>query len=235
VTALDQQKSVLPASYVATTRAHVETAIRSELRVDKSYALLTTRVVGLANRRAKLADVRGLERLERYVHQRDRLLGTKRRDSVTGLIAVIQDKLDAARRLQLAREKWALRAPVLKQYQLAIRQPVDLFAQMVKPLEAIKSLAGSSPLMLTSLERASARILKLASAVAPPDEVAAAHALLISAVQLARNAAEIRREAAMAGDMTRAWDASSAAAGALMLGAQARADIRSLVRPPQLK
>ena len=34
--------------------------------------------------------------------------------------------------------------------------------------------------------------------------------------------AQIRREAVLAGDMTRAWDASSAAAGALMLGAKAR-------------
>ncbi len=35
--------------------------------------------------------------------------------------------------------------------------------------------------------------------------------------------------------MTRAWDASSAAAGALMLGARARADIQALLRPPQLR
>jgi len=32
-----------------------------------------------------------------------------------------------------------------------------------------------------------------------------------------------------------AWDASSAAAGALMLGAKARTDIRTLLRPPQLR
>jgi hypothetical protein len=35
--------------------------------------------------------------------------------------------------------------------------------------------------------------------------------------------------------MTRAWDASSAAAGALMLGARARTDIQSLLKPPQLR
>jgi hypothetical protein len=34
--------------------------------------------------------------------------------------------------------------------------------------------------------------------------------------------------------MTRAWDASSAAAGALMLGAKARTDIIAALRPPQL-
>jgi hypothetical protein len=57
---------------------------------------------------------------------------------------------------------------------------------------------------------------------------------LVSAVQLADNAARIRREATLAGDMARAWDASSAAAGALMLGTKARTDILALLRPPQL-
>jgi hypothetical protein len=71
--------------------------------------------------------------------------------------------------------------------------------------------------------------------VTPPEDLAAAHALLISAVQMAGNAAKIRREAALAGDMTRAWNASSAAAGALMLEAKARADIEAIMRPPQVK
>ena len=64
--------------------------------------------------------------------------------------------------------------------------------------------------------------MKRAAAIVPPDELKAAHALLVSAAQLADNAARIRREATLAGDMARAWDASSAAAGALMLERQAR-------------
>ena len=77
--------------------------------------------------------------------------------------------------------------------------------------------------------------LALAAAIVPPEETAAAHALLVSATQLAGNAAQIRREATLAGDMTRAWDASSAAAGALMLGAKARTDIQTSLRLPQLR
>ncbi len=77
--------------------------------------------------------------------------------------------------------------------------------------------------------------MERASAIHPPEELVAAHALLISAAQLAATAAAIRREATLAGSMTRAWDASSAAAGALMLGARARTDIQSLLKPPQLR
>ena len=47
--------------------------------------------------------------------------------------------------------------------------------------------------------------------------------------------AVIRRQAASSGDLARAWDASSAAAGALMLSARARTEIQSLLRPPELK
>ena len=65
--------------------------------------------------------------------------------------------------------------------------------------------------------------------------MSAAHATLVSAAQLASSAAQVRREATLAGDMTRAWDASSAAAGALMLGAKARSDIQALLRLPQLR
>jgi hypothetical protein len=59
--------------------------------------------------------------------------------------------------------------------------------------------------------------------------------LLVSAAQLSANAAQIRREATLAGDMTRAWNASSAAAGALMLAGRARSDMQAVVRPPQLR
>jgi hypothetical protein len=111
---------------------------------------------------------------------------------------------------------------------------MDLFAQLKPALENIKSLSGSTPASLEALQRASARILTLIAVIAPPDELSAAHALLVSAVQLADNAARIRREATLAGDMARAWDASSAAAGALMLGTKARTDILTLLRPPQL-
>ena len=110
-----------------------------------------------------------------------------------------------------------------------------MFAQLRPSLESIKALSGSTPATLTALQQTVSRILKIASTIAPPDELAPAHAMLISAVQLAGNAALIRRQAALAEDMARAWDASSAAAGALMLGAKARSDMQALLRLPQLR
>ena len=235
VAAIDRQVDALPQEWAATTRRQAQSEIQAEVRTDRSYRLLTTRLVTVANYRAQQGDVRGLERLLQVMFHEDHLLGSKRPEAVTALLAVIDEKLDAARRLQLARERWEMRAPDLLRYRTEIQSPMELFAQLTAPLEAIKSLSGSSPAALAAIERTSARIVALASAIVPPQELVAAHALLISAVQLANNAAQIRREAAAGENMTRAWDASSAAAGALMLGAKAHADILSLVQRPRLK
>jgi hypothetical protein len=234
VAAIDREKAALPAGWAAITRAETQAEIAKELKLDRSYQTLTARMMTLANRRTKQADVRGLERVVRAIHQRDAALGTKRPDAVNALIDAVQAKLDAARQLQLARDRFALRAPALRRYRRAIRAPMDLFAQLKPSLEAVKVLSGSAG-TLGAIQRSVSRILKLASAIAPPEELVSAHALLISAVQLAGNAARIRREATLASDMTRAWDASSAAAGALMLGARARSDIHTLLRPPQFR
>ena len=102
-------------------------------------------------------------------------------------------------------------------------------------LEDIKALAGSTPAALAATERVVAQIVKRASLIVPPTEFGAAHALIVSAAQLGGSAALIRRQAAVSGDIARAWDASAAAAGALMLSARARSEIQSLLRPPELR
>jgi hypothetical protein len=232
---IDHEKAALPPDWAETTRADAQAEIAKELKLDRSYRSVAVRMMRLANRRAAQADVRGIERVVTAIHQWDAALGGKRPDAVASLLDAVDAKLDAARRLQLERDRYALRAPELTRYRVAIRTPMSLFAQLKPSLEAVKALSGSAPATLNWIQSTVSQILALAAAIAPPDEFAGAHALLISAVQLAGNAAQIRREATLAGDMTRAWDASSAAAGALMLGARARSDIQSLLKPPQLR
>src|SRR6185295_9668331 len=98
--------------------------------------------------------------------------------------------------------------------------------QALKPaLDDIKTLAGSTPTTLTQIQASAEEVLKAVSVILAPDDLRAAHALLVSAAQLADSAARIRREAVLSTDLARAWDASSAAAGSLMLTARARGEI----------
>lgn len=233
--AIERDKAMLPAEWAAATRVDTEAAVRAELRIDRAYQALTNRTMRLATERARFADVKSLEFLLIRAGQRDKALGRKRPEAVSALVAAVQEKLDAARRLQLARDRWALRLPALREYQASIRAPIELLATLTLLLEDIKALSGSTPSSLALLEEGAARVSKAVAAVAPPDEVSAAHATLMSAAHLASSAAQVRREAALAGDMSRAWDASSAAAGALMLGAKARSDIQAVLRRPQLQ
>ena len=225
----------IPIEWVTATGAAVTQAIATEVRVDRNYESLSRRMIRLADLRAREGDVHGLERLVTRVHTNDALLGSARPDVVSSLLASIDERLDAARRLQLARDRYALREPVLAEYRLAMSAPLEQFAALKSALEDIKSLAGTPPGTLRFIERAIGRLAKAAGTIQPPDELIEAHALFLSAVNLAENAARVRREATLAESIERAWDASSAAAGSLMLGAKARTDIQALVRRPQLK
>ena len=232
---VDRGRPLLPPDWARATRLEASIAMRAEQRIDASYRSLTARVTAIANYRARLGDVRGLERLLQSLPRRDAVLGGQRPDVVTSIAAAIEERLDAARRLQLARDRWALRAPDFQRYQLDIAAPLAIFARLKPTLEDIKALSGSTAASLRSLERSAADLLRRLALVAPPEELVPAHALIVSAIQLSANAAQIRREAVLASDMTRAWNASSAAAGALMLGDKARLDIQAIVRPPQLR
>jgi hypothetical protein len=60
------------------------------------------------------------------------------------------------------------------------------------------------------------------------------HNLLVSALQLAIRAATSRRLAITGSDMKTAWEASAAAAGALLMFERAQDDLRKLATPPGL-
>src|SRR5215475_9030577 len=225
----------MPAEWVNATRASLTASIATEARVDRNYRSLSQRLLRIADLRARDGDVRALERLIVRVQVSDDALGHARPDVVASLVSNIEAKLDAARRLQLARDRWALRAPVFAEYRTAMQGPLAQFAALNAALEDIKSLAGTPPATLNFIDRTIARIAAAAAAIQPPTELVDAHALFVSAVGLAQNAAAIRREATMKENLQRAWDASSAAAGALMLGTKARTDIQKLMRRPQLQ
>jgi hypothetical protein len=232
--ALDRDAALLDPEWVGSTRAETRAAISGELRTDQSYRLLASRIMVEASLHARAADVRGVDALMARVLERDKALGQKRPDAVSALLAAVQSELDAARRLRLARDRWALRMPALQEYRAAVANSLSLFGLLNPHLENIKLLAGSAPADLTTVRRLAGRILVSAAAIKPPDEMSSAHAMLISAAQLADNASRIRVEATLTGNVARAWDASSAAAGALMLCARARSEIQAALKRPQL-
>jgi hypothetical protein len=231
---LDRDGASLPREWATATRATISAAVDADLRIERSYQAMIRRSIGQAEARARLGDVRGITRLVERLRRDDVALGRQRPDAVNGAIAALEAQLDAARKLRLARDHWALRAPVLRRYGSVMTSSLGIFRRLQRPLQDIRELAGSTQTALGLVELQAHRLNKLMAAIVPPEECRVAHAVLISAASLAENAAKIRYEATLSGDISRARDAASAAAGALMLIDKARTEIQSFLRPPQL-
>jgi hypothetical protein len=234
VGALDREAAVLPAEWIGKTKATALIDIDREVRIDREYQSFGARMLKLAKQRAEAADVRGISSVLSQIRAKDESMGAVRPDVVNAVMAEVESRLDAARRLRLARDHWAFRLPVVRRYLAAIDHALQDFARLKQPLEDIKSLAGAEPAVLSGVRRIAEGILNTATDIMPPDECRTAHELLVSAAQLADSAALIRRDAVRTSDMTRAWNASSAAAGSLMLGARAESEMQALLRRPQL-
>jgi hypothetical protein len=231
---LNAHADELPREWAAATVASTQAAITRERRTDALYQNLSEATLTTATRRARAADVRGLERLLDDVRTKDEALGAARPDVVNGLVGVVREQLAAARMLRLERDRWALRVPLLRDYRQAIDASLVRFGALKPWLEDIKSLAGSSPSTLRAITTTADRIRQSLEQLAAPEEVASAHALLASAVNLAASAAGMRRDAVMESSISKAWEASAAAAGALLLGTRAHTEIDAMLRVPQL-
>ena len=231
---IERDADRLPSDWRTDKRLAIRLMMEEELDTDRQYQLLTSRILKLAKARAAAADVRGVEALKADIALNDRTLGNKRPDSVSGLLAALEEQLDAARTLRLAHDRWALRQGDFRAYAKQMTAPLARFDRLKTLLDDIKTLVGSSPFALSAIQRGAAQATRGLSSITPPEEFRSVHALFLSAAHLADTAAKTRMEATLTGDLRRAWDASSAAAGALMLEAQARSELRSLSQGPKL-
>ena len=235
IAALDNPRNALPASWVRPTRQRVIRTLNEEARLQKHYGALTSETVKRATEAAGRADVRAVQRLLVTVAVRDAQLGRKRPEEINTLIEQVQLQLDAARRLRLARDQWQERASSFRAYQRRIAPVLEGMTRAQRSLDDIKSLAGSDAVVLVALGDRLAGHAKSLNVVAVPDELKPAHALLLSAVNLAETAVKTRRQAALSGELQLAWDASSAAAGSMMLLNRAREDMEAAVRLPEIR
>ena len=219
--------------WVAPLRVRVTGALAVEERASRGYDALTRETLQTADRQAQAADVTGVERVIRRALGEDDRLGQRRPQEMASLLAMLDGKLDAARRLRLARDSWAARADQWRRYNVAVAEPLAIMRLSRDALDQIRRLAGPSPARLGRLAVRTGRALTLMAAAAAPGEGADAHGLLKNAIQLASRAAAIRQRAVASGDMKTAWEASAAAAGALMLFDRASADLKALQTLPK--
>jgi hypothetical protein len=222
-------------SDAAVLRREAESQIRTEIATDRKYAALSERVMAQAKTYASRASISQIERLISRIPRDDSRLGGQRPEMVQALNTAVQSQLFAARRLRLQRDQWLLRQSAYREYQKSVGSSLLLLVKNQNSLEAIRTLDGPPPDRLLALRQqlsgGAARLERLRT----PDYLQSTHELLVGAWRFAENATRARYEAIEKANAAAAWEASSAAAGALMMLTRAQAEIRSLLEPPRLQ
>jgi hypothetical protein len=230
--AIDKHASALTRPVLTRLKSLVASRIRTERQVEAAYSELAVAASRKAERRAQRGDVRGVEREIARVQREDRRLGGKRPDRVSAILVSLQERLDAARRLRLARDQWSVKVTAFRNYRRAIAAPLADLRVMSTGLDDIKRLAGPAATELPALAKRATSAAQALALVVPPTDLASAHGLMKTAAQLAMQAVTTRGAAVTSGAMDQAWQASSAAAGALMLLARAKQELDTALAPP---
>lgn len=232
VALLDRAVGLLPKAWIEQMRKTVRADLAEEQRVDKAYNQMSKKALETASKATERGDFEDLEKLRDQVKKRDAKLGAQRSSDMSALLATIDIELDSARRLRLARDQFEMRAPGFRKYRRSMIGSFSTFKAATKGLEEVREMLGPNPASITPLANRLARGNRTLRRVRPPLELAAAHALVQSAWELAENAFRLRLDAARHNNIEGAKQASSAAAGALMLFAKARADLDEAMQKP---
>jgi hypothetical protein len=220
---------------LAAVRASIETRIRADYEIDKKYGKLAEQLTRRATREAARARIAGVEKAMNLLEREDRNLGRRRPELIESLRASIEASLGDARRLRLLRDQWVLRQALYRDYQRTVGSQILSLVKAQPQLEAIRRLDGPPLGMLQSLQSRLSGGAERLERMEVSEDLRSTHSMLVGAWRFAEKAANGRADAVSSGNVARAWEASSAAAGALMFLSQAQRGIQDLLELPRLK
>jgi hypothetical protein len=208
-------------------------ALDEEVQAGAAYAAFAANVRGRAAEAASRADTAGIDALRAEAAARDAELGRRRPAEMAALSADLAAALERARTYRLALDHYAYVKPALLAYERRVRPALSALDGLAPVLTAIRDMRT---LAFARVESAHARLVRAAAAlhgVHSPEELTGVHATLSSAVDLAIEACARRREAVIGNRIDVSRQASSAAAGALLLVDAARRDLDNGLFPPK--
>jgi hypothetical protein len=154
---------------------------------------------------------------------------------VRALATELNAMLEATKTYHAKLERYARVRGTLLAYERRVRPMMSGFDGLLAVLEALRDTRYTG---YERLERAAARLTSYQAAMAgvePPEDLVDVHASLVSAMQMADHAVARRRRGVSTGTWGTDVEASSAAAGALMLGQLAREQLVVRLYPPKIQ
>jgi hypothetical protein len=218
--------------WAASLYARVSADLAAETKIDRQYQDLVRRTIATASSRAARADVDGLESLTRATLQADDRLGRTRPHEIASLLAFLDARLEEARDIREARQIWDARRAQFEHYKRRTESSLEQLRRSIGWLTDLRDGRGGDVVLLDRQEQRTVMARRVFELVPPPAELSAVQSVYTAAFHMARRAASAYRTAVSLKDPKMALDASSAAAGALMLLGQADDELARLLESP---
>ncbi|HEX5070015.1 MAG TPA: hypothetical protein VFV78_07335 [Vicinamibacterales bacterium] len=220
---------------LADARASVTRALEMETRATAAYEQLASELRARAAAARKKADADALANVLSTLQARDAELGNRRPQVVRSLTSEIEAMLSSARSYRAALERYTAVRGTLLAYERTIRPTMSGFDGLVPVFTAIREIRYTA---YERLERAGVRLKELIAhleTIRPPADLVDVQATLVSALRMADHACDRRRLSIALRSQVIAEEASSAAAGAMLLAGQAREQLVSRLYPPKIQ
>jgi hypothetical protein len=218
----------------AEVRARVARELELEAKAGAAYAGLAADVRARAGEARKRGDPDAVSRTIETLRTRDQELGGRRPTLVSTLMAELEALLSSVRTYRAAMDRYVAVRRSLLAYERQVRPMMSGLDGLVPVLAAVRDVRFTA---YERLERAGGRLKTLIEAmqtVTPPDDLADVHATLLSAMRMADHACARRRLSVAIRSRVVAEEASSGAAGAMLLAAQAREQLVARLYPPKI-
>jgi hypothetical protein len=208
--------------------------LNAEIRAGSAYAALTAALLKRADDARRRGDVAALKRLQAELVRRDRSLGRLRPLEMKALAAELQETVRATTAFRRALANYNQQRGALRAYNARVRPILSGIAAATPVVTAVRELHPATRQQLSSTELRLRALQAQAQKIKPPRTLVGMHATLISAIRMARESLT-RRQLDGSRQPTAPGPAASAAAGALLLVQQARADLATSLRPPTIQ
>jgi hypothetical protein len=220
---------------VADLRARVTRELGDESRTTAAYESMVNEVRTQADAARRKGDAAGIEAAIATLETRDRELGGRKPPTVTALATELNAMLEATRTYRAKVDRYMLVRGSLLAYERRVRPTMSGFDGLLPVLVSLRDTRYTS---YERLERTSARLATLQASLAgvePPEDLVDVHASLASAMQMADHAVARRKRGISTANTSYDTEASTAAAGALMLAQLAREQLVVRLYPPKIQ
>lgn len=219
----------------AALRNRVIERLAAEEDTERRYRTLMNRAMAQADLAVRRGRPVVIEELLREVAQADRAMGWRRPREMAAFARRLGLELASAQEQQAAFAHWSRIKSTLFAYEVRLRPVFDTWASQRAVLDALRARGTIRP---SEVDRAARRFRHLEALLAAPPplpEVESVHALLRSAVQMARQGLLLGGRLTVARNTEVAANASAAVAGADLLLTQARADLIVALNPRRVR